>query len=144
MSLHHALKPASWPRLWLPLLFLTTLLTATGAVAAAGSWVLQAPAVRVAVPGRQYVSAALVVPEPASLAGRRLVSLSWRYQLPTGRQLQAWLCQDERCIALSAAEGAPDTSGLRLEVPLRFRFALPPGERQAVTVQGLQLILNYR
>lgn len=141
MSPYYLLKPAFRLSIWLPLLMG---LFAAESMAAAGSWVLQAPSVRVAVPGRQYESAPLAAPEPDALAGRRLVSLSWHFQLPPGRGLQSWLCQDHHCIALSATEGRPDTSGLRLDKPLRFRFALPPGERRAVTVQGLQLILNYR
>lgn len=126
---------------WLILL----LLPAARAMAAAGSWVASAPAVRVAVPGRQYLSAPLGAAEPERLTGQRLVSLSWRYQVPAGRQVQAWLCQREHCLHLSDARGKRRLwPGFSPDSQVRFRFALPSGEQRPLTVQGLQLIVNYR
>ncbi|GAA3539834.1 flagellar protein FlhE [Zobellella aerophila] len=125
---------------WLSLMLLPT----TGAMAAAGSWVASAPAVRVAVPGRQYVSAPLGASEPERLAGRRIVSVRWHYRVAQGQAVRAWLCQDSFCMRVPGRQG-----GNRMDVPLdaaspwQFRFELPPGERQAVLVQGLGLIVNY-
>jgi flagellar protein FlhE len=128
-------------RVWLLLLILFPVAESR---AAAGSWIVNAPAMRVAVPGRQYESAPLTAPDPAGMAGRQLVSLSWRYQVPSGRRLQAWLCQGVFCMVLPGERGSRQT-GLPTDVsrPWQFRFELPPGERQAVRVQGLQLIVNY-
>lgn len=124
---------------------LLTLLPLAESRAAAGSWVVHAPAIRVAVPGREYESAPLTAPGRAEMAGRQLVSLSWRYQLPAGRWLQAWLCQGTYCMELPDERGSRKTDlPVASSLPWHFRFALPPGERQAVTVQALQLIVNYR
>ncbi|WP_181068200.1 flagellar protein FlhE, partial [Oceanisphaera arctica] len=105
--------------------------------AAAGSWIVNAPAMQVAVPGRQYLSAELAVPESVTLADRRLVSLSWRYQVPPGRRLQAWLCQGVFCMVLPGERGSRQT-GLPTDVsrPWQFRLNCRPGERQAVRVTG--------
>lgn len=111
-------------------------------MAAAGSWVASAPAVRVAVPGRQYVSAALSAAEPERLAGQKLVSVRWSYRVAGGRQLQAWLCQEAFCMRVAASGRA--TPALDAAAPWYFRFELPRGERQAVTVQQLTLIVNYQ
>lgn len=134
-----AMRPAAW--------LLLSLLSwhAPGATAAPGSWVAEAPAVRLAVPGRVYQSAALSAPRPELVAGAEIDSVRWRFELPSGRRVRAWLCRAGHCVALPGQRGrSRGLAGLAASRDLRFRFALPPGERRALPVRALQVVVNYR
>ena len=112
---------------------------------AAGSWVANAPSVTVAVPGRVTSSEALSAANPSRLAGRQVSEVSWRFRLPSDRALRAWLCQGSECLSLTSTRGrrtAPMSWQAGSE--LHFRFLLPNGQRRAVKVEGLQVIVNYR
>ncbi|PXX96420.1 flagellar protein FlhE [Halomonas sp. LBP4] len=125
-----------------PALALVMALT-VGPALAAGSWVATAPGVRVALVEREVASATL--PPPAAVSGGTIDSVGWRFRLPPGASVQARLCHAEGCMALGAAQGRSRAlAGLPADAPLHFRFALAPVQRQAVAVQGLQVIVNYR
>ncbi|MDY7219654.1 flagellar protein FlhE [Denitrificimonas sp. JX-1] len=111
-------------------------------MAAPGSWVASAPAVRVAVAGRIYQSQALQSPQPELLKGQRTRSVRWSYRVPAGRVVHAWLCQQQQCM-LVAESGQTDSLG-DPTMPWYFRFQLPDNERRAVIVEQLQLIVNYQ
>lgn len=110
---------------------------------AAGSWVATAPTMRVAMVDRESVSRSLS-PPGASVAGE-ITSVVWRYRVPPGTALRGRLCHPGRCVPLVAPRGNSEgLAGLPANQPLRFHFALASGHPQAVTVQGLQVIVNYR
>ena len=111
---------------------------------AAGSWVAEVQGVRVTMAEREVRSAPLVAPT-AVPGDATLAEVSWRYRLPPGEAVRAWLCQGEACTALSGERGTTRAfSGGRVHEPLHFRFALRPGHKRMIQVQGLQLIANYR
>ncbi len=110
---------------------------------AAGSWVAEVQGVRVTMAEREVRSAPLVAPT-AVPGDATLAEVSWRYRLPPGEAVRAWLCQGEACTALSGERGTTRAfSGGRVHEPLHFRFALMPGHKRMIQVQGLQLIANY-
>lgn len=116
---------------------------------AAGSWVAKAPSVTVAVPGRVASSEALSAPQPERLAGRLagqgVSEVAWRFRLPSDRALRAWLCQGSQCLSLTTPRGRRTAPvAWQAGSPMHFRFLLPRGQRRAVTVKDLQLIVNYR
>lgn len=116
---------------------------AVGSALAAGSWVGTAPGVRVALAEREVASSPLV--PPAGLSGGTIDTVGWRFRLPPGVAVRARLCHAEGCMALETVQGSSRAlAGLPADRPLHFRFALAPGQRQAVAVQGLQVIVNYR
>ncbi|MEQ6887171.1 flagellar protein FlhE [Halomonas sp. CS7] len=116
---------------------------AAGELQAAGSWVAEAPALRVSVAGRDTASAALQ-PGGKQANGEAITSITWRYRLPPGRALNARLCHPSGCVALPAQRGTTRAlAGQVAEAPLTFRFSLPRGERP-VRVGGLQVIVNHR
>ena len=112
--------------------------------AAPGSWQSPLAELRLAVAGRFYHSEPATPPPMA--AGDAIVRVGWRYRLPAGRRVQAWLCQGEQCVPLGSARRghflAPPA--WRGEQPLRLRFRLPAGERRAVTVGTPRLTVEYR
>lgn len=128
-------------------LVMTLLTAALGGVesvaAAAGSWVATAPGVRVAMATREVTSAPLVA--PGGLATERIETLTWRYRLAPGQAVRARLCHANGCLPLSGSRGSSRAlAGLSGSTTLHFRFALAPGQGKATTVQGLQVIVNYR
>lgn len=123
---------------------LTAALGGVGSVAvAAGSWVATAPGVRVAMAEREVASAPLAA--PAGLVAGRIETLTWRYRLAPGQAVRARLCHADGCLPLSGSRGSSQAlAGLPGSTSLHFRFALAPGQGKATTVQGLQVIVNYR
>ncbi|WP_192036538.1 flagellar protein FlhE [Halomonas sp. YLGW01] len=114
-------------------------------IQAAGSWVASAPPLTVAVPGRVASSGVLLPADPARVGGQGIAAVSWRFRLPAGRALEARLCQADRCLMLATSRGrrtAPQA--WRADAPLRFRFRLPEGERRALRVEDLQVIVEHR
>lgn len=112
--------------------------------AAPGSWQSSLAELRLAVAGRFYHSEPAT--PPAAAHGGDIVRVGWRYRLPAGRRVQAWLCQGEQCLPLGTARRgrflAPPE--WRVARPLRLRFRLPAGERRAVTVGTPRLMVEYR
>lgn len=112
--------------------------------AAAGSWVANAPSLRVILAERESLSRPLLPPGDGVHAGV-IHSIVWRFEQPPGSALNARLCQAQRCMPLPSARGQSQAlAGLPADAALRFHFSLMPGQRQAVRVQGLQVIVNYR
>ncbi|MFC3285434.1 flagellar protein FlhE [Litchfieldella rifensis] len=110
--------------------------------AASGSWVAEAPGLRVAVPERETRSPPLAAPDVIP-GGARISTLRWRFEASTRRPLQAWLCHPARCIPLSSPSGRSTAlAELPATAPLHFRFRLPRGG-QAVQVEGVQVIVDY-
>ncbi|WP_424778024.1 flagellar protein FlhE [Onishia taeanensis] len=112
---------------------------------AAGSWVANAPPVTVAVPGRVASSEALSPAHSSRLAGRQVSEVSWRFRLPPGQALRAWLCQGSECLSLTSPRGRRSAPmSWQAGRAVHFRFLLPNGQRRAVKVESLQVIVNYR
>ncbi|WP_136064738.1 flagellar protein FlhE [Modicisalibacter radicis] len=113
---------------------------------AAGSWVDEAPSVRLFTPGREVVSQPFKPPAP--LASGEVTSISWRFEPPPGApRLEARLCHPQRCQRLLAPRGKSDfLAGLSAAGPFVLRFRLPEATRPSapLRVEGLQLIVNYR
>ncbi|HEX5678530.1 MAG TPA: flagellar protein FlhE [Alcanivorax sp.] len=114
------------------------------ALAAPGSWQAPLPEMRLAVAGRFYHSEPATPPPMAE--GKAIVRVGWRYRVPAGRRVQAWLCQDGQCLPLGTARrgrflAPPDW---RVSRPLHLRFRLPAGESRAVTVATPRLTVEYR
>ncbi len=110
--------------------------------AAAGSWVATAPPLRVIMAERESHSALLQ--PPASVTKGEIISLVWRFEAPPGADLRGRLCQADTCVEIAGMRGrSRGLSGLPATRPLRFQFSLAPGQRQAVVVRRLQLIVNY-
>lgn len=130
---------------WLALAVLAALpcLSRAGAEAAApGSWQGRAPAFHVARSDARSCSQSMV--PPALAGGRRLGSLAWRFEVPAGAVLQAWLCHPQRCIALPGGRGrSRDLAGLDAGAPLQLCFRLGEGATPR-RVGGLQLLVEYR
>ena len=125
-----------WPALAL------LLALAAGELQAAGSWVAEAPGLRVSLAGRETASAVL---RPGGTPPEgEIISIAWRYRVPPGRDLKVRLCHPAGCVALPAMRGTTRAlSGLTADAPLTFRFSLPRDERP-VKVGGLQVIVNHR
>ncbi|XKE45399.1 flagellar protein FlhE [Halomonas organivorans] len=122
-------------------LTLCGLVLTAGTAQAAGSWVATAPPVRVAMADREAASAALV---PGDGTAGRIAEVRWRYRRPAGAAIRARLCHPGGCMLLPDQRGRSEAlAGLAAEAPLRFRFSLAPGQAP-ITVQGLQVIVNYR
>lgn len=123
---------------------LLLLVLGSPAWAAPGSWQSPLAEMRLAVAGRFYHSEPATPPPLA--AGETIVRVGWRYRLPAGRHVQAWLCQGEQCLPLGSARRGrfqvpPDW---RVARPLRLRFRLPADEGRAVTVGAPRLTVEYR
>lgn len=118
---------------------------ATTTALAAGSWVATAPAVHVSMVDRPARSADLIAPAPELAHGQQIGRLSWQYRLPPGEDVQAWLCHPGRCVSLPGQRGQTEAlAGLPADAPLHFRFALLDRRQRAITLQGLQVIVNHR
>lgn len=121
---------------------LALFLLVTGAALADGSWVAEAPGVRVSLADRETASATLT-PPGAVPPGARIQSVAWRYRLPPGAAVRARVCHPAGCRRLATPRGTTRAlAGLDASVPLQFRFRLPPGETP-LRVEGLQLIVNH-
>ena len=131
------------------LLALTMTVAMIGAMApalaaAAGSWVANAPSLMVILAERESLSRPLL-PPPGSAPAGAIHSIVWRFEQPPGSRLNARLCQANLCMPLPSARGQSQAlAGLPADEALRFHFSLRPGQRRAVRVEGLQVIVNYR
>ncbi len=112
---------------------------------AAGSWVDEAPSVRLFTAGRAV--AAQPFEPPAALPSAEITSVSWRFAPPPGTpRLEAWLCHPQRCLRLRSSRGQSGSlAGLNATGPFVVRFRLPETARPPapLRVEGLQLIVNY-
>jgi flagellar protein FlhE len=136
--------PRPTARLGGALLALAALQVWAPALAAAGSWVASAPSLQVVLAERESYSRPLRPPGDGVHAGV-IHSIVWRFEQPPGSALNARLCQAQHCMALPSARGQSRAlAGLPADAALRFQFSLRPGQRRAVRVQGLQVIVNYR
>lgn len=117
----------------------------TGAAQAApGSWVAQVPGMMVAMSDRQSASQHAAPPPDAPVQGGAINRIQWRFQHPPGQTVNAWLCQSERCTALTGMRGSTQAfAGEPAAAPLHFRFTLPAG-KPPVRVHGMQVIVNYQ
>ncbi|RTR04442.1 flagellar protein FlhE [Halomonas nitroreducens] len=110
---------------------------------AAGSWVADAPAVRVAMVGREAASEVLA-PPAGMTAERRIAEVRWRFRVPPGERVGARLCHPRGCVRLAGGRGTSQAlAGMAAGEALRFHFERLPGQGP-VTVKGLQVIVNYR
>ncbi|SHF55539.1 flagellar protein FlhE [Modicisalibacter ilicicola DSM 19980] len=128
------------------LALLLGLLMLPPAQADSGSWVGDAPSVRLFTPGRVAKSAAIAPPGRLP-SDARIRRVAWRFEPPVDQPLlEAWLCH-RRCLPLSMARGASEAlAGLAADQPLYFLFRLP-AEAHADTpfrLRGLQVIVDYR
>ncbi|SDY01740.1 flagellar protein FlhE [Aidingimonas halophila] len=109
----------------------------------AGSWVAEPASVRVAIEGRDTTSERM---SPPSSVGEdsRLQTVRWRFDVPAKARVEAWICHRAKCIPLSSSRGKSQAlAGVPASTPLWFQFRLPSDQR-ALTVQGLQVIAEYR
>ncbi|MFC7368517.1 flagellar protein FlhE [Vreelandella zhaodongensis] len=121
---------------------LSTLMGA--AHAAVGSWSTQLPSVLVAMSDRASSSQPIVPPAMADVGDATIGRIYWRYQVPVGVPMNAWLCHSEQCVPLPTMRGATSAlAGKQIDGPMHFRFALASGQRP-VRVQELQVIVNYQ
>ncbi|WP_170214860.1 flagellar protein FlhE [Halomonas halmophila] len=110
---------------------------------AAGSWVDRESRLHVSLSDRETVSAPLTSGGQAVVGGS-IADVRWRFRLPPGRAIGVRLCHPERCVSVSGQRGMTGAlAGLAADVPLRFRFA-PKAGQTPLTVEGLQVIVNYR
>lgn len=113
--------------------------------AAPGSWAATAAPVTIAAAGRTYRSGLLSPPRPELVVAARITRVSWRFRVPAGRFVKAWLCSGEHCEAVAGQRGRSEAlAGHVATGPLQLRFALEPGEQRAVAVRDLQLLVDYR
>ncbi|MYL24661.1 flagellar FlhE [Halomonas alkaliantarctica] len=129
---------------WASLLVLFAALFVGNVAVASGSWVAEVPGMMVAMSDRQSTSRRAAPPPGAPVQGGEINRIQWRYQHPPGQPVNAWLCQAERCTALTGMRGSTQAfAGERASESLHFRFTLPAGE-PPVRVQGMQVIVNYQ
>lgn len=115
-----------------------------GLAQASGSWVATAPAVQVVMAERPAVSAALLPPSPELARGQVMGRVVWQFQPPAGNQVNAWLCHPGDCIRLHGPRGQTEAlAGVPADTPLNFQFSLQDRGQRAVTLQGLQVIVNH-
>lgn len=127
----------------LRLLLLLVMLLVPPGLSAAGSWTGQAGPVRAVMVDRGMDSM-LMRPPPSVTAGT-VQEVRWRFGVPAGQAVVAWLCHQDGCVPLDSRSGITQAlNGVPAATPLHFRFALAPGQRSAVQVHGLQVIVNYR
>lgn len=110
---------------------------------AAGSWTDRVSRLRVNLVDREAVSPALAANGQA-VTGHVIHNVRWKYRSPPGNAVTARLCHPGGCVPLSGQRGTTwGLSGLAADAPLRFRFALKT-RQPPLTVEGLQVIVNYR
>lgn len=119
-------------------------LTLATTVLASGSWVGQAGPVRALMPDRGMASSPMVA--PLAVTAGVIHEVRWRYRVPPGGgAVIGWLCHPDGCVPLASGVGiSRSLSGLPATTPLHFRFVLVTGQRAAVQVSDLQIIVNYR
>ncbi len=126
-----------WPAALLALLI-------AGQAAASGSWVSEPPALRISLGDQDSVSSPLIPPAVVP-AGAEITRVRWRFEAPPGDLPALRLCQGNRCVPLTAARGISEAmGGAAADRPLRLHGRLPPGRRGALTLVGIQLIIDYR
>lgn len=112
---------------------------------AAGSWMGEAPPLRLAVVGRQYQSVPLQALAPAGNGAQRVTSVWWRYTIDPPGMASVELCRRAQCVPLPVGRGRTEAfAGWSLAEPFYFRAQVPRHVRQPVELSGLQLIVNYR
>ncbi|WP_231613662.1 flagellar protein FlhE [Halomonas sp. BC04] len=130
----------SWKRL---VLGLGGMLMAT-LVQASGSWVASAPAVQVVMSDRQVQSADMAPPTVALARDQVMGRVSWQFQPPPGVEVNARLCHAGGCVALAGPRGHTEAfAGIPADSALYFQFALQDRGQRAMTLQGLQVIVNH-
>lgn len=119
------------------------LILAMGNLQAAGSWVAAAPPVRVGVTDRETVS------EPLGPVGNgadnsAIRTVTWRYRRPVGSELRVRLCHPQGCVPLPTMRGSSSAfEGLAADTAMKLHLSLARGQ-DPVSVQGIQVIVNYR
>lgn len=115
-----------------------------GQALAAGSWVAEAPPLRLSLSDRDSRSAPLA-PPPGIAEGAEITRVRWRLEAPPGALPPLRLCQGSRCLPLSGARGVSEgLTGAAADRPLRLQGRLPPGRHAALTLGGIQVIVDYR
>ncbi|AMD01807.1 flagellar protein FlhE [Halomonas chromatireducens] len=111
---------------------------------ASGSWVASAPAVQVVMSERQVQSADMV-PPTAELARNQVMGrVSWQFQTSSGAEVNARLCHAGGCVTLAGPRGHTEAfAGIPADSALYFQFALRERGQRAMTLQGLQVIVNH-
>ncbi|WP_355660794.1 flagellar protein FlhE [Halomonas salifodinae] len=128
-------------RRWPAALFLLLL---AGQAVAAGSWIAEPPPLRLSVVGRDTVSAPIQAP-PGVASGAEITRVRWRLESPVGAFPPLRLCQAERCMPLTGPRGISEgLAGAPADRPLRLHGRLPEGQRGALSLGGIQLIIDYR
>ncbi|GAA5175082.1 flagellar protein FlhE [Modicisalibacter zincidurans] len=131
--------------LWLTSLGLPAVFSAPVSAGAAGSWVGDAPSVRLYTPGREVVSQPFL--PPGTPMSAEITSVSWRFTPPPGSaRLETRLCHPQRCLWLATPRGQSRAlAGLAATGPFVMRFRLPESARPSapLRIEGLQLIVNY-
>lgn len=112
---------------------------------ATGSWSQQVPGPRLATPGRT-VETPLVPPDAASLSGRQVTRVRWRFDhdaAPGG--FAASLCHQETCVEVAHPFGWTDALyGKTADSPLSFRFRRLSPQGPPIQIRHLQVIVDYR
>jgi len=118
--------------------------TLSAGAAVQGSWSATAAPLRVSLAGRIYRSAPLTAPGSQRIEDHVLVSVAWRYRISPATALDSWLCSGERCVALAGQRGRSQAlAGMSASEVLTLRFALPAGEKQAVVVEAIQVLVDF-
>ncbi|WP_181870024.1 flagellar protein FlhE [Halomonas sp. DQ26W] len=111
---------------------------------ASGSWVATAPPVQVVMPDRPVQSADMMPPTAELAQGQVMGRVSWQFQPPAGSEVNAWLCHTGGCVALSGPRGYTEAlTGIAADSVLYFQFALQDRQQRAMTLRGLQVIVNH-
>lgn len=111
--------------------------------AAAGSWVADAPPMRIAPADHATVS------DPIGPVGERpggtvIGQIKWRYRHAPGADPAVRLCHPRRCVALPAMRGRTGAlDGLAADTPLRLHGWVPP-TAAPVRIEAIQVIVDYR
>ncbi|TDB01968.1 flagellar protein FlhE [Halomonas marinisediminis] len=112
---------------------------------ASGSWSQQAPGPRLVIPGRT-VETPLAPPGAASLSGRQVTRVRWRFDhdaAPGG--FAASLCHQEACVEVVHPFGWTDALyGKPADGDLRFRFRRLSPQGPPIQIRHLRIIVDYR
>lgn len=111
---------------------------------ASGSWVASAPAVQVVMPDRPVQSANMVPPTAELTRNQVMGRVSWQFQPPAGGEVNARLCHAGGCVVLAGPRGHTEAlAGIPADTALYFQFTLQDSRQRAMTLQGLQVIVNH-
>ncbi|RCV90882.1 flagellar protein FlhE [Billgrantia montanilacus] len=111
---------------------------------ASGSWVATAPSVQVVMPDRPVQSADLAPPTAGLAIGQVVGRVSWQFTPPAGGEVDARLCHVGGCVVLAGPRGHTEAlAGIPADSVLYFQFALQDSRQRAMTLQGLQVIVNH-